>query len=261
MPQIRYYAPTGTDSVTLTEGPALSVNDGYITVDSKYSAELLRAGFVPVSGSATEYTWASKPAASSVPVGTRIVVSDLVGGPEFRNNGTNWIPSTGMVTLAAMSGSITAPVASGTRVGGAAFLMGLPGGGIKIPAGLLIPRQSTLRIAAYWSKTGALAGMPCNTVIGTTNSFSDSTTTGQFIGAAATAVWNMDNEYAIDTSTRIQGTQFVPRNGVTGATASGEYSTNINTSADMFINFGSNSGSDGDGLLLTRVVVQAFIQG
>lgn len=47
MPQIRYYAPTGVDSVSLTDGPTLYVRDGYVTADSKFALELLKAGFTP----------------------------------------------------------------------------------------------------------------------------------------------------------------------------------------------------------------------
>ncbi|MDP3124597.1 MAG: hypothetical protein Q8M84_03090 [Thiobacillus sp.] len=49
MPQIRYYAPTGVDSVSLTEGPSLYVKNGYVTADSRFAVELLKAGFTPAA--------------------------------------------------------------------------------------------------------------------------------------------------------------------------------------------------------------------
>lgn len=49
MPQIRFYAPPGVDSVMMSDGPTLYVRNGYITADTKYTAELSRAGFTPVT--------------------------------------------------------------------------------------------------------------------------------------------------------------------------------------------------------------------
>lgn len=49
MPQIRFYAPTGVNYVFLPDGIPHPVIDGYITADSKYASELLKAGFTPAT--------------------------------------------------------------------------------------------------------------------------------------------------------------------------------------------------------------------
>lgn len=47
MPNIRFYAPNGVNYVSLPDEHLYPVIDGYITADSKYAVELLKAGFTP----------------------------------------------------------------------------------------------------------------------------------------------------------------------------------------------------------------------
>jgi hypothetical protein len=183
--------------------------------------------------------------------------SDLRGAL-FQSDGTRWRPLNGRALIAMLAGSVSNPVAALTSAG-AAQTFALPGGSIRIPAGLLIPGSSMLRVSAYWSKTGAAAGINCVTAIGTTNSLAtDSQTTNQFIGAAATAAWNQQCDYSVQAAGVLCSNDLVATNAAAGATAAREFTFNINTAADMFINFGQTSSSSGDGLKLCWVSVELF---
>lgn len=56
MPQIKFYAPAGVNSATLSDGTNLQVADNYVSADSSFALELLRAGFTPVTEDALVVT-------------------------------------------------------------------------------------------------------------------------------------------------------------------------------------------------------------
>jgi len=203
--------------------------------------------------------WSGRPDAAAS-AGLSIVATDIGGRSTFYSDGTDWRPVGGRAVLGTLAGSVSMPVASGSSAGGAAFLLGLPGGAIRVPAGLLVPRQSLLRISAYWSKSGNAGPINCVTCLGTTNSFSDSQISGTFIGPAATAVWNMQVDVSVDTTSRLQSNALAVVNGAAAApVAAGEFASQIDTTQDMFVNFGATSAAAGDGLMLTRVMVEVFL--
>lgn len=81
MPQIRYYAPEGVNVVNLLEGDKpLFVKDGYITADSKFALELLKAGFTPIAKNGIV---ASGDASGNVVIlksdGTTLLTIDVLG--------------------------------------------------------------------------------------------------------------------------------------------------------------------------------------
>lgn len=185
--------------------------------------------------------------------------SDIgTGGSLFVSDGTYWRPLGGSVCLLNRVGSPASPVASITSVG-AALLFGAPLAGIRIPAGLLIPGQSMIQIDGYWSKRGSTSGANCTTFLGTTNSLSDSQFSGQSIGAAATAVWRQRTEIFAHASTSFTNANHtVTVNGVAGAVTTSSPNVNINTAADMFINFGSTNAVSGDGHDILRMTISVF---
>lgn len=201
--------------------------------------------------------WASRPTTAAT--GATMTATDIGGRSEFHFDGSHWRPIGGRLTLATLAGSVTNPVAQSTSAGNAALLLGLPGGAIKVPAGLLVPRQSVLRVSAFWSKLGGGGPINCVTCFGTTNSFSDSQITGTFIGPGARALWNMQIDIALDERTRAHVNSLVVSNGASAPPPSAnEFSTAIDTAADMWLNFGSTNAKGGDGVALTHVVAEVF---
>ena len=232
------------------------VPEGQYTTDSSGNI----TGLAGVSGfSGAAFTWASKPSASAAGAGAQITVTDVGSGrTTWYSDGTNWRPVNGSVNLWTFSGSVATPVATLVSAG-AAILFGSPVAGLKIPAGMLIPGASVLKVSSWWSKTGSTGGASCRMFIGTNNSLSDSGTMGQFIGAAATASWDSQMDFSVVSSTRIQQNQVgTGKNVATGAVTDQTYTTGINTAANMYLNFGTDSSSSGDGLLLCRLQIQLF---
>lgn len=201
--------------------------------------------------------WTGRPA-SAAP-GATITITDIGGLSSFHFDDGHWRPVGGRVTLAALSGSVSAPLARGTSAGNAALLLGLPGGAVKVPAGLLVARQSVLRISAFWSKLGSTGPANCVTCFGTTNSFSDSQLTGNMIGPAERALWKMQLDIALAGQTRLHVNSLA---GVNGASApppgSDEFEKAIDTEADMWLNFGSTNVKGGDGVALVHLVAEVF---
>ncbi len=201
--------------------------------------------------------WAGRP--GSADSGAVITVTDIGGRSAFYFDGSHWRPLGGRVTLAALAGSLTHPVAQGTSAGNAALLLGMPGGAVKVPAGLLVPRQSVLRVSAFWSKLGSSGPINCVTCFGRTNSFSDSQVTGTFIGPGARALWNMQIDIAVGDTKRAHVNSLVVANGASAPpSGSNEFATAIDTAADMWLNFGSTNAVGGDGIALAHLVVEVF---
>ena len=205
--------------------------------------------------------WSTRPSATAYAVGTQIYITDIPAGGRtlFYTDGTNWRPINGSVTLFAGAGSASSPLGTLTSVGAAILMTGALSG-IRIPAGLIVPAKSLMRVCAYWNKTGSASGISCVTTIGTSNSLSDSQTVGQFIGALATSVLNEQIDYMFPNATSLTTTSnAVNTNAAAGATSTPTYSTNINTAADMFLNFGTTSSTSGDGLQIFALSVQVFL--
>ena len=207
----------------------------------------------------TGVLWAARPSAVANP-GMLLQVSDIggAGGMLLRSDGSNWYPLGGSAVLFNRSGSLAAPVASLTSAG-AAILMGAPLAGLKIPAGLLVPGRSKLRVEGYWNKTGAAGAINCIVCFGTTNSFSDTQSGNQFIGAAATAVWRQFSEFYFHASNAFtESSASTSVGSPAGATGTPLRNTNIDTTQDQYMNWGTTSSSAGDGLQMINVTVTLF---
>jgi len=84
-------------------------------------------------------TWATRPPASGVPIGTLITVTDQgANGRSFWwSNGVNWIPVNGEISMSVQYGTLAAPIATitGNGTNQAAVLPIVP----MLPAYMLIP--------------------------------------------------------------------------------------------------------------------------
>lgn len=85
-------------------------------------------------------TWANRPAANSVPVGTRIIATDL-GNRQFYSNGTLWLPAgSPVLAQSGVASSVTGTTAETTLAS------------IVIPGGLMGP-DGVIRINAGTTQT------------------------------------------------------------------------------------------------------------
>jgi hypothetical protein len=188
--------------------------------------------------------------------GRRIIVSDL-NFAEFYSDDTNWLPVNGQYVLFNRVGGAAGPVASVTGTGGAA-LMGGPVAGIRVPGSLIIPNRTLVQIDAYWNKTGAVAGGACNAWLGTTNSTSDSPIGNQSIGPAANAIWRQSTQLMFTSATSYTESFNGGVGLAQGAVTTSVRSTNLNTAADMFFNFGTTNAAVGDGFQLFNLRISLF---
>lgn len=103
------------------------------------------------SGKKIPYTWATKPAANTFPVGVPIFITDVgVGGSEWFSNGTNWYPTNGKVLLAQNSNPvpITGTLNDQTGPSGTNRVV------FTLPAGIMLANGS-LEIETFFSYTNS----------------------------------------------------------------------------------------------------------
>ena len=119
------------------------------------------AGTNIILGANPIYTWAAKPAASSVDAGTeiRINTSSFGGtykhsiGPTAVSDGTNWMPAGGMQLLARGAGSAASPLATCTGTG-SDVLFNIATN-FSLPADFFAYAGGGLLVRAVFQKTGA----------------------------------------------------------------------------------------------------------
>lgn len=119
------------------------------------------AGTNIILGANPIYTWAAKPAASSVDAGTeiRINTSSFGGtykhsiGPTAVSDGTNWMPAGGMQLLARGAGSAASPLATCTGTG-SDVLFNIATN-FSLPANFFAYAGGGLMVRAVFQKTGA----------------------------------------------------------------------------------------------------------
>lgn len=184
-----------------------------------------------VSRVGSSYTWASRPNASSVPVGTVIMISDL-SYQQFVSDGTYWRPAQGRVQIYA---KVTESLATPLAVLSATGIFALPGGAPKIPAGMIIP-QMKVCVCTQYRKYGTAASASVNSKLGTTGGFSD-----QYICGGSIANNNLGdmkaNGFAFfgNATNRYTTGSWQPENSGTYGAAVIEATTNTNTQADMWV--------------------------
>ncbi len=195
--------------------------------------------------------FASAPAASAVKVGAMILVTDFPTPALFTSDGTYWRPVNGSCIISQAAGSLSVPAVTGPVAGGA-FTLALPKP-ILIPAGLLIPGQSTIDVLALFTKIGSAAAINASMWMGTANNQTDSLLASNSMGTGTH--YPAQFTLSVAASGRVS-VQSVNGANVIAANATTDGTTNINTAAAMNINFGSAASTAPDGLNLLRYRVE-----
>lgn len=203
--------------------------------------------------------WAGRPPAASFAPGTEIAILDVPPGRVTRwvSNGRQWVPESGRVVLYAGAKGYTDPLGAMTW-SGATVTMALPGGSIRIPAGLVVPGQTELRVSVLWATGANFGGMAAQMTVGTTNSWSDTQCSGAFLGP--NNEWDQVASFTFPTATTMtQSASLTPKNGAPAGQIGSEHALNIDVAADMYINFGTTAGGAfGNVMKVVRVLVELF---
>jgi hypothetical protein len=203
--------------------------------------------------------WAGRPVAGTVLAGTEIAITDVPAGRVTRwtSEGGQWVPSNGRVVLYTGAKGYTDPLGSLTW-NSAAITMAIPGGSIALPAGLIVPGQTELRVSVLWATGPNVGGIGAQMTLGISNSWSDTQCSGAFIGP--NNEWDQVASFTFPTATTMsQASSRTPKNGTPAGQIGSEHALNINTAADMYINFGTTAGGAfGNVLKIVRVLVELF---
>ena len=198
--------------------------------------------------------WTDKPAANAVPVGTDLRVLDY-NNVIFWSDGTYWRPR-GAQNLYHKNGLLTKPLATVTGITSATFSTPV----LKIPAGMITP-QSKLSTQVNGRKTTGTATAAFNITLGTSNSVADL----GIGGIAITSPVNTDFYLASAAKFGSFTDRFFMQGWIgEGSTASSsgvssDRVANVNTNADMYLNFYISSAkiADSFNLLSYRVTIEA----
>lgn len=223
-----------------------TIPDGEVTPMS--ASQVLAAGPATITNALNFTficTWATKPSYLTVPLGTKILVTDIgnTGGSVWQSTLTGWSPLTGSLVLANNWGSVAAPVASLTAASGVFTPVG-GSGSLNLPGGMLLAGRAKLELEAEFNRTGINATGIINIFFGSAKSTADSniytiTTTAVNNRATRPFVTLGFNEFVV-TST----TYNTPGGSADGAAV--DLSTNIDVSAPMGITFALASANAGD---------------
>jgi len=222
-----------------------------------HAAEVARSAAGPVAYSGS---WSGRPAASSAGVGTEIAITDVPFGGVSRwySDGSSWRTVSGSVLLYAQGKGYTNPLGSVTW-GRAAVTMAIPGGSIKIPAGLIEPGLTELRVSVLWATGPNNGGIAAQMTVGTSNSWNDTQCSGAFLGP--NNEWDQVASFTFPTATSMtQASSLTQQNGAPAGAIGNEYTGNIDVAADMYINFGTTLGGvNGNVLKIVRAKVELFL--
>jgi hypothetical protein len=228
--------------------------------DRTPAAEVAATAAASVASVAYSGTWSGRPAAGSAGMGAEIAITDVPAGGVSRwvSDGSTWRTVSGCVLLYAQGKGYSDPLGSVTW-GRAAVTMAIPGGSIKIPAGLIEPGLTELRVSVLWATGANTGGMAAQMTIGTSNSWSDTQCSGAFLGPDNE--WDQVASFTFPTATSMtQASSLTPKNGAPVGAMGSEYVGNLNTAADMYINFGSTHGGvQGNVLKIVRAKVELFL--
>lgn len=179
---------------------------------------------------ASAYTWAAKPAASSLATGTEIIITD-VGTPRSRwyTDGTNWRPVNGRVLLKQFGGSVASPAIVYSGTGNVQLAQ--PGGNLKLPGGMLL-QGSSIVIEGMLRKRNNNAGTNVSYRIGTVGTFGTGSNVLSATFSGDGQLNTTDFRVVVSTSTVLSSTMYSTRNSLGGSYQ--DFSTNIDTTADMF---------------------------
>ena len=202
------------------------------------------------------HTWAGKPTAAASGSGTIVRITDVgVGafGSLWASDGTNWRPLNGSVVLANLSATLASPVATQTGGTGSVFTAA----SVSIPAGMLIPASSQIQVVAHVRRTGTGGTNNMRVYVGTASSASDS----DILTASMAATNNLDQFtnfwFQPWTSTALTSVNWGNTGNGSSTGAAIDRSTNFNTAAAMYLNFGIRAANAADtfNLISSRVVM------
>lgn len=191
------------------------------------------------AGQVPTYAYASLPAASSVPPGFMVFVSDLgANGTLLMSNGTRWRPEGGTATLAAL-GAVVASVANTETI----VLQ------TKLPVGAW-QANDTIRIWVDATKNGATDTGLLSVHVGTAGTTGDTQITGLSAAAILSAAalsggWNYDVKLLSTTSAQRVGVNGATLPTYSGASTSAAYAATTITDAGanaLFVSVGLASG-------------------
>lgn len=239
------------DNISGITASTSNANNAQLNVAQSFSqTQSFTAGLVMAQS-----TFASLPGASTVPINTQYMVTDVgLNGSLWQTNGTAWFPVGGIANLYAQnipfifapSGSIA--VTTGVVTLGTALDKTYPNCYMYFPAGA-------------W--TGSTAGwyyvVMSSTTLGTVNS--NAYTTGvPTIPASPTLVTTGAGAYTQTTGSYIAGPQFTVQGnlvGVNGKLRSNYGFTATNSAGNKFVKAVYGTAISGDGALLTTGLYQA----
>jgi hypothetical protein len=190
-------------------------------------------------------TWAQRPPASGVPVGSEIVVTDVPAGGRSRwySDGSYWRPANGSVALGRASGTLAVPVVAALALAAASNIFFVLPTNILIPAGLVIP-GSSLRARATMVHHGSAGTVTARILIGTAPN-------SAFVNVQAASLAASEGSFVVlegDVDIRTLATQvnhaFIATNTPT-ATAANMQDLAIDFTVAQYVVFGVLSGSSG----------------
>lgn len=202
-------------------------------------------------------TWAGRPAVGLVPAGTELQVTDYAN-QKWINDGASWRPAQGRALVKNIFGTIATPLAVITGVTAGAF--SLPGGNIRIPAGMIAPNSRVIvSHTARRTTSAATANLVC--YLGTAGNQADTGIVSQNLAATA----NLDivacsgARFGTSKTTMVCSNYLSEYTTTTGAGVATDRTFNVNTDADMFVSFGVISANIADsfGLVSYSVSLEA----
>lgn len=199
-----------------------------------------------------DFTWATKPLANLIPVGSRICVTDL-NDSVWYSDGTYYHPLNGFYSFG-KSGSIAAPLSTLTGVTAGQFTLSPL---MLIPAGMLIPGISQVVVDAQYYRRGANATATASARFGTANNNTDSAMLGITMTAVDTQSLRFQWCGFVSATNVITVQTNTPVNTASVAGALVDRNTNINIAADQYASLlisGANAGDSFD-LIGYRVTV------
>ena len=201
-------------------------------------------------------TWAGRPAVGLVPAGTELQVTDY-GNHKWISDGANWSPVQGVVVLYDLFG-LNDGTGHIARISGATSGTFAIPGGLKIPSGM-IPNGTRISAQVEITKVGGNGTANTTVTLGTLNSASDSSVSGQTIaiGTGMQALMSCAARFGAS------ATKFNTRNyvgeGVSQASIANvmqDRTSNINTAANMWVNVNINSANASDVFNLIGIQVK-----
>jgi hypothetical protein len=193
-------------------------------------------------GGIQKYTWATKPAIASLPSYTPILITDVgVGGSLWHHDGTDWHPTATEVVLAAKGGTVATPLASLSGIA-VDTKFTLPAD-ILIPGGMIIPETAHLIVDALFQRLGTGGANLWKMHVGTANTIGDAATSHASTAVNAQGL-RARHAFVFPTTSAVMTDRqaFNTNAGFVGA----DLSTNIDTDADMYVNFSVGSANAAD---------------